>query len=143
MNLNKASIIGNLTKDPVIRTLPSGQNMASFSVATNYVWRDLKSREKKETTEFHNVVAWGKLGEICGQYLKKGAKIYLEGRLQTRFWADKSGNRRSRTEIIADNVIMLGHLGSKKVEQDEAKKQEVLAKEEVSLQEVPVEEPAA
>ncbi len=141
MNLNKASIIGNLTKDPVVRQLPSGQSVASFSVATNYVWREPKTRNKKETTEFHNVVAWGKLGEICGQYLKKGGKVYIEGRLQTRFWTDKSNNKKSRTEIVADDLIMLGHVSSKKDEVNESKKEVELAKEEISLENVPVEEP--
>lgn len=141
MNLNKASLIGNLTAEPIGRTLPSGQTVTSFTVATNYVWRDTKSKEKKESTEFHSVVAWGKLGEICQQYLKKGSKVYVEGRLQTRFWTDaKSNVRRSRTEVIADDLIMLGHLGSKKEEENEQQKQQALAKEEVTLQEVPVEE---
>jgi single-strand DNA-binding protein len=140
MNLNKASLIGNLTADPVNRTLPSGQHVATFSVATSYVWKDARSQEKKKATEFHNIVAWGKLGEICGQYLKKGSKVYLEGRLQTRFWADrKTSTRRSRTEIIADDLIMLGHLGSKQAEAREEKKQAVMAKEGVSIEEVPVE----
>ncbi len=141
MNLNKASIIGNLTKDPVMRTLPSGQTVTTLSVATNHIWREPKTHNKKESTEYHNVVAWGKLGEICGQYLKKGGKVYIEGRLQTRFWSDKSGSRRSRTEIIADDLIMLGHVSSKKDEAGESKKQEELAKEEISLQNVPAEEP--
>ena len=140
MNLNKASLIGNLTADPIKRTIPSGQQVATFSVATNYVWKDARSHEKKEVAEFHNVVAWGKLGEICAMYLKKGSKVYLEGRLQTRFWADRKTNtRRSRTEIIADDLIMLGHIGTKREEAREQKKQEVMAKEGVSIEEVPVE----
>ncbi|MDP3964126.1 MAG: single-stranded DNA-binding protein [bacterium] len=143
MNLNKASIIGNLTKDPVSRTLPSGQSITTFSVATNHVWRD-KSQNKKESTEFHNVVAWGKLGEICGQYLKKGGKVYVEGRLQTRNWEDsKTKVRKSRTEIVADELIMLGHVSSKKDEQNDSIRQETLAREEVNAEELPVEENAS
>ncbi|MBU0706862.1 single-stranded DNA-binding protein [Patescibacteria group bacterium] len=139
MNLNKASIIGNLTRDPESRKLPSGQTITTLGVATNHVWRDAKSQEKKKSVEFHNVVAWGKLGEICAQYLRKASKVYVEGRLQTRTWEDKSGAKKNRTEIVADDLIMLGHLSAKKDEQNEAKKEEELAKEEVSMEEVPVE----
>lgn len=106
MNLNKAMIIGNLTKDPEVRNIPSGQTVASFGVATNMVWTD-QSGQKQEKVEFHNVVAWRRLAEICGQYLKKGAKVYLEGRLQTRDWVGQDGVKRYRTEIIAENMIML------------------------------------
>lgn len=107
MNLNKAMIIGNLTRDPEIRNTPSGQSVASFSVATNMIWTDA-SGQRQERPEYHNVVAWRKLAEICGQYLKKGSKVYIEGRLQTRDWAGQDGVKRYRTEIVADNMIMLG-----------------------------------
>lgn len=106
MDLNKATIIGRLTRDPEIRTTPSGQTVASFSVATSFNWKDANGAQQ-EKTEYHNVVAWRKLGEICGQYLKKGKKIYLEGRLQTRDWVGQDGVKRYKTEIIADNMIML------------------------------------
>ncbi|HLD27976.1 MAG TPA: single-stranded DNA-binding protein, partial [Patescibacteria group bacterium] len=106
MNLNKAMIIGNLTRDPEVRTTPSGQSVVNFSVATNFTWTD-ETGKKQERAEFHNVVAWRKLAEIIGQYLKKGSKIYVEGRLQTRSWDDQSGVKRYRTEIVADNMIML------------------------------------
>lgn len=106
MNLNKAMIIGNLTRDPEIRTTPSGQTVASFAVATNFVWTD-QSGQKRDKAEFHNVVAWRRLAEICGQYLKKGSKIYIEGRMQTRDWVGQDGIKRYRTEIIAENMIML------------------------------------
>ena len=139
MNLNKVSLIGNLTREPMSRTLPSGQSVTNFGLATNHLWWDAKSKEKKESAEFHNIVAWGKLGEICGKYLKKGSKVYIEGRLQTRAWTDRAGAKRSRTEVIAENLIMLGHLGSKKEEQADAKIQELLAKEEVDVRQVPVE----
>lgn len=106
MNLNKAMIIGNLTRDPEVRNTPSGAAVASFSVATNLVWKDAAG-QKQEKVEFHNIVAWRKLGEICGQYLRKGSKVYIEGRLQTRDWVGQDGVKRYRTEIIADNMIML------------------------------------
>lgn len=112
MNLNRAMIIGNLTRDPEVKTIPSGQTVANFSIATNFVWKDSQTGEQKEQVEFHNIVAWRRLGEICGQYLKKGSKIYLEGRLQTRSWDDQNGVKHYRTEINAENMIMLDRVGS-------------------------------
>jgi single-strand DNA-binding protein len=106
MDLNKATIIGRLTADPESRTTPTGQTVVSFSLATNLVWKD-GNGEKQEKTEFHNIVAWRKLAEIITQYLKKGSRIYLEGRLQTRSWEDQNGVKKYRTEIVADNMIML------------------------------------
>ena len=106
MDLNKATIIGRLTADPESRTTPTGQTVVSFSLATNLVWKD-GNGEKQEKTEFHNIVAWRKLAEIITQYLKKGSRIYLEGRLQTRTWEDQNGVKKYRTEIVADNMIML------------------------------------
>lgn len=110
MNLNKAMIIGNLTRDPEVRTTPSGQTVASFSVATSRRWTD-KEGQQKEQTEFHNIVAWRKLAEIVGQYIKKGSKVYVEGYLQTRSWEDQQGVKKYRTEIVADNLIMLDKKG--------------------------------
>lgn len=112
MNLNKAMIIGNLTRDPETRTTPQGTTVTTFSVATNLVWNDANG-QKQEKVEFHNIVAWRKLGEICAQYLTKGSKIYLEGRLQTRSWDDQNGVKKYRTEIVAENMIMLDRVGSK------------------------------
>lgn len=111
MNLNKAMIIGNLTRDPEVKTTPSGITVASFAVATNRVWTDQQG-QKQEKVEFHNVVAWRRLAEICGQYLHKGSKIYIEGRLQTRDWAGQDGVKRYRTEIITENMIMLDRAGA-------------------------------
>ncbi|MCX6746329.1 MAG: single-stranded DNA-binding protein [Candidatus Parcubacteria bacterium] len=111
MNLNKAMIIGNLTRDPEVRTTPQGTSVASFGVATNFVWKDANG-QKQEKAEFHNVVAWRKLADIIGQYLKKGSKVYIEGRLQTRDWTGQDGVKRYRTEIIADNMIMLDSRGA-------------------------------
>lgn len=106
MSLNRAQIIGNVTRDPEVRTTTSGQSVANFSVATNTQWTDAQG-QKQERTEFHNIVAWAKLGEICGQYLAKGRRVYVEGRLQTRDWETQEGQKRQRTEIIAESVIML------------------------------------
>lgn len=111
MDLNKAMIIGNLTRDPESKTTPSGQNVTSFGLATNLVWTDANG-EKQTRPEFHNIVAWRKLGEICAQYLKKGNKVYIEGRIQTRDWEGQDGVKRYRTEIVADNMIMLDTKGS-------------------------------
>lgn len=99
-------IIGNLTRDPELRTTPNGQNVANFGVATNHYWTDA-SGQKQEKAEFHNIVAWGKLAEICSQYLGKGRKVYIEGRLQTSEWEGQDGTKRNRTEIVAENMIML------------------------------------
>lgn len=110
MNLNKAMVIGNLTRDPEVRTTPQGTSVASFSVATNLVWTD-NSGQKQEKVEYHNVVAWRKLADICGQYLRKGSKVYVEGRMQTRDWEGQDGVKRYRTEIVAENMIMLDRAG--------------------------------
>lgn len=107
MDLNRVTIIGRLAQDPEVRTTPSGQTVASFSVVTNYTWTDQQG-QKQEKPEFHNIVAWRKLGEICGQYLQKGKQVYIEGRLQTRNWEGQDGVKRYKTEIVADNMIMLG-----------------------------------
>ncbi len=106
MNLNKVFIIGNLTRDPESRALPSGQMVSNFGLATNRVWFDANTKEKKQQVEFHNVVAFGKLAEICNQYLKKGTMAMIEGRIQTRSWQDQSGATKYRTEIIAEKMQM-------------------------------------
>lgn len=111
MNLNKALIIGNLTRDPEVRTTPSGQAVATLGIATNRRWTD-KSGQKQEQTEYHNVVCWRRLAEIAGQYLKKGSKVYVEGRLQTRSWDDQTGVKKYRTEIIAERLVMLDRRGT-------------------------------
>lgn len=103
MYLNKAIIIGNLTRDPEIKSLPSGVKVASFSVATNRVWKD-KNGVKQENVDFHNVVVFGRQADIVGQYMKKGSSILVEGRMQTRSWDDAAGVKKYRTEIIADRI---------------------------------------
>lgn len=109
-SLNRAMIIGNLTRAPELRQTTNGQPVCSFGVATNRTWKDA-SGERQEQVEYHNVVAWGKLAEICGQYLEKGKKVYVDGRLQTRDWEGQDGVKRYRTEIVADNMIMLSRAG--------------------------------
>lgn len=103
MYLNKALIIGNLTRDPEIKALPSGIKVASFSVATNRVWKD-KDGKKQEASDFHNIVVFGRQAETVGQYLKKGASVLVEGRMQTRSWDAQDGSKKYRTEVIADRV---------------------------------------
>ncbi len=103
MNLNKVFILGRLTADPILRSTPGGQQVASFSLATNRNWTD-KVGQKKEEVEFHNIVVWGRLAEIAGKFLKKGGLALVEGRIQTRSWQDKQGQSRKTTEIIADNI---------------------------------------
>ncbi len=110
MDLNRATIIGNLTRDPELRSLPTGKSVATFSLATNRFWTDANGQKQKQA-EFHNIVMWGKLAEIASQYLKKGRKAYVEGRLQTREWTGQDGVKRYRTEIVADNMIMLDGKG--------------------------------
>lgn len=106
MDLNRASILGRLTRDPEVKATPSGQSVANLGVATNRVWTD-KSGTRQEKVEYHNIVLWGKLADIAGQYLSKGRRVYLEGRLETRDWTGQDGVKKYRTEIIADNLIML------------------------------------
>jgi len=105
-SINKAILIGNLTRDPEMRYTPDGQAVTNFGVATNRNWTS-KDGEKKEEAEFHNLVAWGKLAEICSQILKKGRRVYIEGRLQTRSWEGKDGVNRSRTEIVVEDMVAL------------------------------------
>lgn len=105
-SINKAIIVGNLTRDPEMRYIPSGQAVTTFGVATNRRWTTNEG-EAREDVEFHDVVAWGKLAEICSQLLRKGRKVYIEGRLQTRSWEGKDGVTRRRTEIVASDMVIL------------------------------------
>lgn len=105
--LNKVMLIGRLGKDPELRYTPGGLAIANFSIATSEEWKDKDSREKKERTEWHRIVVFGKLGELCGEYLAKGRQAYIEGRLQTRSW-EKDGVTRYTTEVVASNVQFLG-----------------------------------
>lgn len=139
MNLNKAQIIGNLAADPEMRSLPSGQSVASFRLATNHRWVDAKTKEKKESADFHPVVAWGRLGEVVGKYLKKGDRVYIDGRLHNRQWENAEKQKRSRTEIIMENLIMLGG-AKKKAEDDTTKVNDEVVVEEVDINKMPVSE---
>ena len=109
--INKAILVGRLGKDPEIRYTPDGAMVTSFSVATDEVWKD-KSGEKVQKTEWHRIVTFGKLAEICGKYLSKGKLVYIEGRIQTRSWDDKEGKKHYTTEIIANNMKMLDPKGA-------------------------------
>jgi single-strand DNA-binding protein len=106
-SLNKVMLIGNLGKDPEIRYTQDGSPVASFSLATSENWTD-KSGNRQEHTEWHNIVAWTKLADLCKRYLSKGRQVYVEGRLRTREWNDKDGNKRRTTEVIASQMVLLG-----------------------------------
>lgn len=106
MDLNRATILGRLTRDPELRQTPNGRSVASVTIATGRVWTD-QSGQKQEKTEFHNCVLWGKLADIAGQYLAKGRRVYAEGRIETRSWDGQDGVKKYKTEIILDNLIML------------------------------------
>lgn len=108
--VNKVILVGNLGRDPEVRFTPSGQAVANFSIATTDSWTD-KGGQKQERTEWHRIVVWGKLGELCGEYLKKGRQAYVEGRLQTREWNDKEGKKNQTTEVVANQVVFLGGRG--------------------------------
>ncbi len=109
--VNKVFLIGNLGRDPELRSTTSGQPVASFTLATNRRWKD-REGNRQEQTEWHNIVCWGRLAEIAGQYLTKGKQIFVEGRLQTRSWEDRqSGEKRYRTEVVCDNFQMLSSRG--------------------------------
>lgn len=104
MNLNKVFLIGRLTRDPEIRVMPSGQQVATFGLATDRFYTDKTSGQRQQKTEFHNIVMFSRLAEIASQYLKKGGLVLVEGRLQTRDWQDQTGQKRYRTEIVADSM---------------------------------------
>jgi single-strand DNA-binding protein len=118
-SLNKAIIIGHLGKDPESRFMSDGSQVCNFSVATSDTWKDKNSGEKKEATEWHRINAFGKLAEICAQYLKKGSLVYLEGKITTRKWKDKEGVDRYSTEIRADTMTMLGGKAEKPAQDDD------------------------
>ena len=109
--VNKVILIGNLGADPEVRYTPDGAPVANFNLATSESWNDRTSGEKQERTEWHRLVVWRKLAEIAGQYLKKGSKIYIEGKLQTRSWEDQSGQKRYTTEVVVNELQMLDSRG--------------------------------
>ena len=105
--VNKVILIGNVGSDPELKYTTNGAGVSNFSVATNETWMDKNTNERQERTEWHRIVAWGRLAEICNQYLKKGSKVYIEGRLQTRSWEGQDGQKRYTTEIVAGEMQML------------------------------------
>jgi len=109
--INKVILIGNLGRDPEVRYSPNGQAIANVTLATSESWKDKNTGDKQEKTEWHRVVFFGRLAEIAGEYLKKGSQVYVEGRLQTRKWQDKDGNDKYTTEIVANEMQMLGSRG--------------------------------
>lgn len=109
-SLNKAMLIGNLTRDPELRKTANGQSVTSFTIATNRAYTG-SDGQKKEQADYHNLVAWGRLAEVCAQYLVKGKKVYVDGRIQTRDWEGQDGQKKYRTEIVIENMIMLDRAG--------------------------------
>lgn len=109
-SLNKVMLIGNLGKDPETRFTGTGTAVCNFSIATTEKWKD-KSGAKKEETEWHNIIAWSKQAELCQKFLKKGSPVFIEGKLKTRSWDDKEGNKRYTTEVVLNNVVFLGKAG--------------------------------
>ena len=137
MNLNKAILVGRLTRDPEVKSLPSGQQVASFGLATSRFYKD-KEGEKQEQTEFHNIVFFGRIAEIASQYLKKGSLTLIEGRIQTRSWEDKeTGKKIYRTEIIGESL----QLGPRNIDSQTEKKEEVPViqedEEEIDIKNIP------
>ncbi len=139
MYLNKAIIFGNLTRDPELRSLPSGAPVTSFSLATNRVWKD-KNGAKQESVDYHNVVVFGRQAETVSQYLKKGSSALVEGRIQTRSWDGTDGQKKYRTEIVADRVQFGPASGRRAETADEPKGGKAGAKEEIDTIEYPEEE---
>jgi len=134
-SLNKVMLIGNLTRDPNLRYTPNGTAVCSFGLATNRSWTPSDGGEKQEKVEYHNIVAWSKLAEICGQLLHKGDKVYVEGRLQTREWKSDDNQERKITEIVIDNMMLLysskGRDGEMSETADVATASEPVADEEI------------
>ncbi len=110
-SVNKVILVGNLGKDPEVRATPSGQNVAKFSIATTDRWKSKVNGQMEEKTEWHNIVAWGRLAELCRDYLAKGRSVYVEGSLQTRTWDDKEGKKHYMTEVVAQTIQFLGSRG--------------------------------
>jgi len=140
VNLNKVILVGRVVNDPELRTIPSGQPVCSFRLATNVIWTN-SSGQKQEKTDFHNIVLWRRLAEIASQYLTKGSLVMIEGRIQTRSWQDQSGNKRFRTEIVGQRM-QLGPKAAGKVVPPEAKTKTqpeipVIEEEEIDVENIP------
>jgi single-strand DNA-binding protein len=133
-SLNRVQLIGNLTRDPELRYTPQGTAVCSFSIATNRSWTT-DSGEKKDEADFHRIVAWNKLAELCSQFLSKGRKVYVEGRLSTRNWTGQDGGQRSTTEVIISDMILLDSAGSRVAREEEDYSQEPETEEEEKMTE--------
>lgn len=138
MNLNKVILIGRLVIDPEMRSTPAGQPVCSFRLATNRVWVDRESGQKQEKTEYHNIVLWRRLAEIASQFLTKGSLVLIEGRMETRSWQDSSGNRRFRTEIIAERMQLGPRAAGKVVPPPETPPKEIPIIEEEPEEEIDI-----
>ena len=139
MNLNKVFLIGNLTRDPELRTMPNGNSVVNFGIATNRVWKDKTGAQQKQA-EFHNIVMFGRLAEIAKQYLQKGSSVLVEGRLQTKTWEGQDGQKRNRTEVIAEAMQLgprLGGAGGNRMPDAVSPKHEEQAPEQLATVEYP------
>jgi len=142
MNLNKVMLIGNLTRDPESKSTTTGRTVTTFSIATNRMWSD-QDGQKQQKTEFHNIVAWGKIGDICAQYLKKGGIVYVEGRLETRSWDGQDGVKRYKTEIVLENMQMGPRVGgggntqSSPSQSDPTPTKPAVKEDEIKIEDIP------
>jgi single-strand DNA-binding protein len=136
-SLNKVQLIGNLTRDPELRYTPNGKGVCTFGIATNRYWTT-ESGEKREEVDFHKIVAWNKLAELCSQFLVKGRKVYVEGRLSTRNWTGQDGQQKTTTEVVIDDMILLDNKGGQaqpSEDADEQKPKKASAKKETVKEE--------
>ena len=132
MNLNKAILIGRLVIDPELRNTPSGQQVCSFRLATNRIWTD-KTGQKQEKAEYHNIVLWRKLAEIASQYLKKGSLVLIEGRMETRSWQDANGNKKYKTEVVAESMQLGPRSNYQETKQSPLKKSETTQEDDIPV----------
>jgi single-strand DNA-binding protein len=140
MNLNKVILIGRLATDPEIRTTPTGQSVCSFRLATNRVWVDRGNNQRQEKTEYHNIILWRKLAEIASRFLTKGSLALIEGRIETRSWQDSSGNRRFKTDVIAERMQLGPRAAGKVIPSEKTSKEEIPVIEEGPDEEIDVKE---
>jgi single-strand DNA-binding protein len=140
MNLNKVILVGRLATDPEIRATPTGQSVCSFRLATNRVWVDRGNNQRQEKTEYHNIILWGKLAEIASRFLTKGSLALIEGRIETRSWQDSSGNRRFKTDVIAERMQLGPRAAGKVIPSEKTSKEEIPVIEEEPDEEIDVKE---
>lgn len=126
MDINKVTLVGRLGRKPEEKQVSPEKKFCSFSVATNYSWRDFKTKEKKDKTEFHRVILWGKLADIAMQYLDKGSQVYIEGRIAYNEWTDKEGKKHENTDIIGSELVLLGSKKSDELVKEELNEQELI-----------------